>query len=289
MTKNEVHFAPEVDLSRIHPTAVIHPGCRIGGAETSIGPDCEIGAESPVTLRNCQLGKGVKLGGGFAEGSVFLDGASFGDGFHIRPGTLVEEFANGGHSVGLKQTILFPFATLGSLVNFCDVLMAGGDGPKNHSEVGSSYIHFNFTPHQDKATASLVGDVARGVLLREKPIFLGGQGGLVGPSRIAYGTVAAAGTILRKDVREENQLIIGAHPFAPQRSRHYDQSQYGDITRIVANCREYIRNIIALARWHTLFRAPVMSKTPHGAACLAGAAKCFAVIMKERWKRTAWW
>ena len=66
--------------------------------------------------------------------------------------------------------------------------MAGGTSRKNHSEIGSSYIHFNFTPHQDKATPSLVGDVPRGVMLDRAPIFLGGQGGLVGPVRIAYGT-----------------------------------------------------------------------------------------------------
>ena len=282
ISNSSYHIASDVNPERIHPSATIHPGCRIGGAETYIGPDCEIGAESPVTLRDCQLGKGVKLGGGFAEGSVFMDGAAFGDGFHIRPGTIAEEAASGGHSVGLKQTILFPYVTLGSLINFCDVLMAGGDGSKNHSEVGSSYIHFNFTPHQDKATASLVGDVARGVLLREKPIFLGGHGGLVGPRRIAYGTVVAAGTILRKDVTEQNRLVTGAHPFGPLREHPYDQSQYGDVARIAANCFEYVRNIIALSRWYSLFRAPVMNKTPHGAACLRGAAKCLAVIMKER-------
>jgi len=102
--------------------------------------------------------------------------------------------------VGLKQTILFPFVTLGSLVNFCDCLMAGGTSKKDHSEVGSSYIHFNYTPEQDKATPSLIGDVPQGVMVNRPPIFLGGQGGAVGPVRIGYGTVVKAGTILRKDV-----------------------------------------------------------------------------------------
>jgi hypothetical protein len=41
---------------------------------------------------------------------------------------------------------------------------------KDHSEVGSSYIHFNYTPNQDKASASLLGDVPRGVMLREPPM-----------------------------------------------------------------------------------------------------------------------
>ncbi|NTV96894.1 MAG: TOBE domain-containing protein, partial [Thiobacillus sp.] len=58
-----------------------------------------------------------------------------------------------------------PFVTPGSLVNVCDCLMAGGTDRRNHSEVGSSYVHFNYTPHQDKATASLLGDVPHGVML----------------------------------------------------------------------------------------------------------------------------
>jgi len=154
-----------------------------------------IGAEAPVTIENCQLGRGVKLKGGYFSGAVFLDGSNMGSGAHVREGTILEEEASGAHAVGLKQTVLLPFVTLGSLINFCDILMAGGASRKDHSEVGSSYIHFNYTPNQDKATASLVGDVPRGVLLNQKSIFLGGQGGLVGPARIAYGCVIAAGGI----------------------------------------------------------------------------------------------
>ena len=278
-------IADDVDRARIAPDAMIHAGCRISGADTFIGPCCEIGAESPVTLRNCQIGKGVKLGGGFAEGATFLDGASFGDGFHIRPGSLIEEHASGGHSVGLKQTVLFPFVTLGSLINFCDVLMAGGTGAKNHSEVGSSYIHFNFTPRQDKATASLVGDVPRGVLLRKNPIFLGGQGGLVGPARIAYGTVVAAGTILRSDVLEEDRLVAGGGGSGALRMLPYNQSRFGDITRTVENCFAYLGNIAALRCWYEFFRRPFMTRTPWGEACWNGAMKRLDEIRNERIKR----
>ncbi len=74
-------------------------------------------------------------------------------GAHVREGCLLEEEASGAHCVGLKQTILLPFVTLGSLVNFCDCLMAGGTSREDHSEVGSSYIHFNYTPDGDKTHA----------------------------------------------------------------------------------------------------------------------------------------
>jgi len=115
-----------------------------------------------------------------------------GSGSHVRDGTILEEQASVAHTVALKQTILFPFVTLGSLINFCDCFMSGGTDRKNHSEVGSSYIHFNFTPNQDKATASLIGDVPNGVMLNKNPIFLGGQGGLIGPCRLTFGTIIAA-------------------------------------------------------------------------------------------------
>lgn len=174
-----------VDPERIAPETVIYPFCRIHGAQTSIGPKCVIGAEGPVTIENCQLGAEVKLAGGYFSGATFLDCASMGSGAHVRPGTLLEEHSGGAHAVGLKQTVLFPYVVLGSLINFCVCLMAGGTSRKNHSEVGSSYIHFNFTPHHDKATPSLAGDVPKGVLLDQPPVFLGGQGGLVGPARIA--------------------------------------------------------------------------------------------------------
>ena len=58
-------------------------------------------------------------------------------GAQVREGCILEEEANGAHCVGIKQTILFPFVTLGSLINFCDCLMAGGTSRKDHSEAGS--------------------------------------------------------------------------------------------------------------------------------------------------------
>ena len=197
---------------------------------------------------NCQIGPQVELKGGFFEDATFLNGASFGSGAHVRAGTILEEHASCAHTVGLKQTILFPFVTLGSLINFCDCFMAGGTGPKNHSEVGSSYIHFNFSANQDKATASLIGDVPLGVMLDQPPIFLGGQGGLVGPCRINYGNVIAAGSICRKDIPATGKLILeskgssGSLPFKP--------SVYTNLKRLVTNNTIYLANILALRQWY---------------------------------------
>ena len=184
-----VEISDEVNLENIAGSLIIYGAARIWGENTLIAEDVKLGYEAPVTMINCQLGNAVELKGGYFADSVFLEKAALGSNAQVRSGCLLEEEAGGNHTVGLKQTILFPYVTLGSLINFCDCLMAGGTSRKNHSEVGSSYIHFNYTPNQDKATASLLGDVPRGVMLREPPIFLGGQGGLVGPLRIGFGTV----------------------------------------------------------------------------------------------------
>lgn len=278
-----VFVGEEVDPERISREVVLHPGTRLSGADMSIGFGCEIGAEAPVTVDNCQLGRQVRLKGGYVSGSVFLDGASMGSGAHIRPGCILEEEANGAHSVGLKQTILMPFVTLGSIINFCDVFMAGGTNRKDHSEVGSSYIHFNYTPHQDKATASLIGDVPKGVFLKQKPIFLGGQGGLVGPARIAYGTVVAAGGICRQNIFEENQLHIPAQPDAM--TRPYETGVYRSITRILKNNLCYIGNMAALKEWYLFVRKALMHRDRFDIACYEGGLQNIEAVLHERIRR----
>jgi UDP-N-acetylglucosamine/UDP-N-acetylgalactosamine diphosphorylase len=248
-----VEIGDDVDPDRISgDNVVIHAGCRIFGRSTLILQGARLGYEGPVTMVDCQIGPNVHLNGGYFKEAVFLKMASAGSGSHVREGTILEEEAGIAHTVGLKQTILFPFVTLGSLINFCDCLMAGGTDCKNHSEVGSSYIHFNFTPNQDKATASLIGDVPRGVMLNQPPIFLGGQGGLVGPCRLEYGTIIAAGTINRKDELRPGRMIFGGGsrsgnvPFAA--------GHYHGMKRIVTNNIIYIANLVALGQWYDQVR-----------------------------------
>ncbi len=278
----------EIDESilpeRIAPGVVIHSGCRILGSRTSIGPECKIGAEGPATVENCQLGREVFLGGGYFSEATFLDRAGMGSGAHVRAGTLLEEEASGAHTVGFKQTVLLPFVTSGSLINFCDCLMAGGTSRKNHSEVGSSYIHFNFTPRQDKATASLIGDVPRGVMLNQPPIFLGGQGGLVGPVRIAYGTIIPAGVICRKDIHQENQIYISS-PAASNESQKNAQNLYRSIHRIVTNNIIYIGNLHALKAWYLFARKRFMSGDIYAQACWDGAIGRLDAGIAERVRR----
>jgi bifunctional UDP-N-acetylglucosamine pyrophosphorylase/glucosamine-1-phosphate N-acetyltransferase len=275
-----VELGDEVDPERIAPGVVVHTGCRIAGARTSIGPGCELGSEGPATIEDCQLGAKVALRGGYFSGAAFLDGASMGSAAHVRPGTLLEEEASGAHAVGLKQTVLMPFVAAGSLINFCDALMAGGTSRRNHSEIGSSYIHFNFTPHLDKATPSLVGDVPRGVMLDQPPVFLGGQGGLVGPVRIAYGTVIPAGVVCRRDVLEENRLYVPPPQVGGQRA--FRQGAYRAIRRVVVNNLIYLGNLQALELWYVYVRKPVMMADRFSLACFEGALAQIEAMIDER-------
>jgi UDP-N-acetylglucosamine/UDP-N-acetylgalactosamine diphosphorylase len=274
----------EVKIDHISGNGVkIYPGCRIYGEEMVISEGARIGYEGPVTIENCQLGPNVELKGGYFKKAVFLEKANMTSGAHVRDGCILEEQANGAHCVGLKQTILFPFVPLGSLINFCDCLMAGGTSRKDHSEVGSAYIHFNFTPDSDKTTASLIGDVPRGVMLNQPPIFLGGQGGMVGPVRMGYGNIVAAGTILRNDVIDDNKLIIGK----THRGRIVDfiPRSYPRISRVVENNIIYLANLMALKQWYIHVRHMFFQRQEFGELIYDGTIDKILLAKDERLKR----
>jgi len=253
-----VDIGEDVDIKRMSAKGVtIHTGCRLFGKRTLILDRTTIGYEGPATVDNCQVGPEVDLKSGFFSNAVFLRKVSMGAGSHVRTGTILEEEAKVAHTVGLKHTILFPFVTLGSLINFCDCFMTGGTDGKNHSEVGSSYIHFNYTPNQDKATASLLGDVPNGVMLNQPPIFLGGQGGLVGPCRVAFGITIAAGTIFRKDELRNGRLIFGGRNAAG--NVPYTKDIVVAQKRTKSHNIDYIANLMTLMQWYRNVRVCFIS------------------------------
>ena len=285
-----VEVGEEVDVDRISGDNVtLHSGTRIYGVKTLICSGVELGGESPVTVVNCQVGPHVELKGGFFKDSVFLEKVEMASGAHVRECCILEEESRGGHTVGIKQTILFPFVTLGSLINFCDCFMAGGTDQKNHSEVGSSYIHFNYTPNQDKATPSLIGDVPRGVMLNQPPIFLGGQGGLVGPVRIGYGTVIAAGFVYRENCPEGGKLLNPPPPHSIRgdflNEKEFKAGFYSDIKIKVYNNICYVANLLALRQWYIHVRQPFFQTGEFGPELYAGAVEKLQLSIKERLKR----
>ena len=92
-----------------------------------------------------------------------------------------------------------------------------------------------------------------GLCSTQSPIFLGGQGGLVGPCRLAYGTVIAAGTICRKDQLREDQLIMDSGPRTARIP--YKAGGYQNIERILNQNIMYIGQLFALNQWYRQVRS----------------------------------
>jgi len=65
------------------------------------------------------------------------------------------------------------------------------------------------------------------------PIFLGGQGGVIGPVRLGYGNVVAAGSILRHDYSRDNQLIFREGP-----CKQCERLHSGSLPRHRSRCGE---------------------------------------------------
>lgn len=283
----QTYIDATVDLNRIYHDVILHPGTRLQGARTFLAPGAELGRQGPTVVENCVLATHARIESGYAQGAVLLSRAVAGANAHVRSGTLMEEEASTAHAVGLKQTILLAFVTLGSLINFCDVLMAGGRSRRDHSEVGSGFIHFNFTPwgaHGDKATPSLVGDVVSGVLLYEPRIFLGGAGGMVGPRHIDYGAITGAGQVLRQDVGK-NQLVV-APAKAIQRSM--DAAFLDELAPRYTRNVHYIAQLVALKQWYAQVRKPripVERSESYQHLIIDEALQTIDECIHERWLR----
>jgi UDP-N-acetylglucosamine/UDP-N-acetylgalactosamine diphosphorylase len=278
---------PQVDLGRIACGAILHPGTRLIGPRVLIAARAVVGSEGPASLENAVLDEEAEVASGVVKDSVLLRRARIGANGHVRAGTLLEEEASTAHAVGLKHTVLMSFVTLGSLINFCDGLIAGGSSRRRHTEIGSGFIHFNFTPwgeEGDKATPSLVGDVSRGVFLRERRIFLGGLSGLVGPGRVGFGSVTAAGQVIRHEVPEGRLFADAARPVDREWS---GTSSAPPGARIEKNVR-YIGQLVALREWYRqvrLARLPSSDEYALSRAVLEEALRILDSSIEERTQR----
>ncbi len=258
--RRQVFIGADVVLENILPGSQLFPGARITGPNCILGRNAIIGSEGPATLDNVALDDGAEVAGGFVTNSVMLRSSRVGSSGHIRACTILEEEASTGHAVGLKQTVLMSFATLGSLINFCDGLVSGGRSRSDHTEIGTGFINFNFTPwgaKGDKATPTLVGDVYKGVFLNNDRIFLGGLSGIVGPGQVSFGACTVAGQVIRQDVGP-NTLFSGTgrnlqvpvrfqSPTFSERKYHHNLN--------------YISNLAALRAWYSQVRLARIPQT----------------------------
>jgi hypothetical protein len=274
------------DIGRICSGAILYPGTRLIGARNFVGPGAKVGTEGPVVLENAVIGENAEVASGYLKEAVMLRNARVGSSAHIRVGTLMEEEVSTAHAVGLKHTVLLSFVTMGSLINFCDGLIAGGKSRREHTEVGSGFIHFNFTPRGqsgDKATPSLIGDVPHGVFLRQQRIFLGGLSGIVGPQKVGFGSCTVAGQVLRREV--PSNRLVGDVP------RKVDKDFYAPLhapSRIVRLNLEYIGHLNALQAWYRAVRLPRIPSDPeyeHIRIVTQAASELLSVCIDERAER----
>jgi UDP-N-acetylglucosamine/UDP-N-acetylgalactosamine diphosphorylase len=120
-------------------------------------------------------------------------------------------------------------------------------------------------------------------MLNQNPIFLGGQGGLVGPVSLEYGVVIAAGTIARKDITKENSMLLG-NPSVPKRIPFHPDI-YSNVKRIIRQNSIYIANLIALRAWYLSVRSVFFKRDGIQDALLNGALAKIESAINERIKR----
>ena len=284
--RRQTYLDEAIDESRICRGAVLYPGTRLVGARTFVGPGAKVGIEGPAVLVNTIIGKDSEVASGYLNEAVMLRNARVGSNAHIRVGTLMEEESSTAHAVGLKHTVLMSFVTMGSLINFCDGLISGGKSRREHTEVGSGFIHFNYTPRGksgDKATPSLIGDVVHGVFLRQQRIFLGGLSGIVGPQKVGFGSFTIAGQVLRREV--PSNRVVGDVP------RKVDRESYAPTeapSRILKLNLEYIGQLTALQTWYRevrLARIPASREYAHIRVVTRAALELLSVCIDERVER----
>lgn len=286
----QVYVSPEVDPDRIYPGSVLYPGVRLTGSRTLIGTGAKIGTEGPATVDDSVIGQGAAIASGYVAGSTLLPRAKAGGCCHLRAGTLLEEEANTAHAVGLKQTIMMYGVTMGSLINFCDALLSGGLSRKIHTEVGSGFIHFNFTPWSesgDKATPSLIGTVTEGVFLDKPPIFLGGMSGIVGPKEVGFGSMTIAGQVLRKSVPDDTMFSGKTPDFEKPFSYSTSQPSEKHIRLKRESNVEYLAQLYALKAWYTHVRLKrsALCNNDELSLVYTGALETLEECVKERVKR----
>ena len=210
----------EVDLDNIEAGVVIGPATTILGADTMIGAGTSI--QGSAVVNNSAIGRNCGLAAGEYADSVLLDGCSTVGWARVRGNSAWEEGSNCAHNCDTKQSVLGYKTTLGSLINFCNVLMLGGTSPRLEvgSEIGSGTINFNFLPFGATVGAlikpsTVVGGIDSPFLACDgapfRYIFIGGHTSIITPVVIGLGSVVAAKSRVNPGIYGEDMLIGGGN------------------------------------------------------------------------------
>ncbi|HYK90830.1 MAG TPA: hypothetical protein VE398_18800 [Acidobacteriota bacterium] len=220
LSPESVMVGSDVNLDHIEPGVRIGPGTTISGNETMIGAGTRI--VGAVSIGNCLIGRNCSLHAGEYLDSVLLDGCSTVGWARVRGHSAWEEGTQAAHNVDTKTTVLGYKTTLGSLINFCNVLMLGGTSPRLEvgAEVGSGTINFNFLPYGPSVGAlikpsTVVGSIespflsCAGAPLRYD--FIGGHTSIIAPAVIGLNCVIAAKTRVNPGIYGDDVLISGGN------------------------------------------------------------------------------
>lgn len=106
---------------------------------------------------------------------------------------------------------------------------------------------------------------------------------MVGPLRLGYGNVVAAGTILRRDIKQEDKLIVGK----PHNGAviDFNPNAYPGLSRILENNFMYLANLIALEQWYIFVRQPFFADQEFGGHIHTGLLDKLALAREERVNR----
>jgi hypothetical protein len=224
LAPESVIVGEEVHLDNVEPSVVLGPGTKVLGRETMIGAGTEI--QGAATIRNSMIGRNCSLAAGEYVDSVLLDGCTTIGWARVRGHSAWEEGSNSAHTVDTKTTLLGYKTTLGSLINFCNVLMLGGTSPRMEvgAEVGSGTINFNFLPFGPTVGAlikpsTVVGSMESPFLVCDgapiRYVFIGGHTSIVAPVVIGLGTVVGAKSRVSPGIYGDDKLIGGGNIEAP--------------------------------------------------------------------------
>jgi len=220
LNPDSVTIGNEVCLDDIEAGAKIGPGTTIAGKDTMIGSGTHI--VGAATIRNCKIGRNCTLHAGEYLDSVLLDGCGTVGWARIRGNCAWEEGTQSAHNVDTKTSVFGYKTTLGSLINFCNVMMLGGTSPRLEvgAEVGSGTINFNFLPYGPTVGAlikpsTLIGTMESPFLsCADAPVqydFIGGHSSLIAPIVIGLNTMVAAKTRVNPGIYSDGVLIGGGN------------------------------------------------------------------------------
>ena len=209
-----------VKLKNIQAGVTIGPGTTIEGTATMIGAGTEI--KGSATIKNCLIGRDCSLHSGEYLDSVLLNECSTVGWARVRGHCAWEEGTNTAHNVDTKTTVLGYKTTLGSLINFCNVLMLGGTSPRLEvgAEVGSGTINFNFLPYGAAVGAlikpsTVIGSIDSPFLSCDgAPIrydFVGGHCSIIAPVVIGLNSMIAAKTRVNPGIYGNDVMVMGGN------------------------------------------------------------------------------